>query len=197
MSDQSRRSHGVMEGDGAYNKHARLQADGIALALGVLEKAISNVELDVLNGPVVIADYGSSQGKNSLPPLEAAITGLRKRIGADRAIFVFHIDQPQNDFNSLFQVLACDASSYLVNHPGVYSAAVGRSFYENVLPRGSVHLGWSSYAAMWISRLPAVIPGHFIPICSRGAVREAFDRQAAQDWARFLSLRAKELRPGG
>ena len=196
MSNQSRRSHGVMEGDGAYNKHARLQADGIVLAADVLKKAISEVELDY-EGPIVIADYGSSQGKNSLLPLQAAVTGLRKRVGPDRAIFVFHIDQPSNDFNSLFQVLTSDASSYVVNHPGVYSAAIGRSFYENVLPRASVHLGWSSYAAMWLSRVPALIPGHFIPICSRGAVREVFDRQAAQDWEAFLSLRAEELRPGG
>ena len=36
----------------------------------------------------------------------------------------------------------------------------------------------------------------FSPVCD-GTVRAAFDRQAAQDWETFLSLRANELRPGG
>jgi hypothetical protein len=66
-----------------------------------------------------------------------------------------------------------------------------------VLPGGSVHLGWSSYAAVWLSRVPALIPGHFISIRSTGAVRAEFERQAAQDWEAFLTLRARELRPGG
>jgi hypothetical protein len=59
-------SHGVMEGRGAYNKYAKLPAGGAALALPLFERAASNVELDTSDLPVVIADYGSSQGKNSL-----------------------------------------------------------------------------------------------------------------------------------
>jgi hypothetical protein len=35
-----------MEGNGAYNKHAKLPADGAALALPLLEKAIREVKLD-------------------------------------------------------------------------------------------------------------------------------------------------------
>jgi SAM dependent carboxyl methyltransferase len=72
-----------------------------------------------------------------------------------------------------------------------------RSFYENVLPPGSVHLGWSSYAAVWLSQVPALIPGHFIYLRSTGSVRAEFDRQGAKDWEDFLSLRSRELRSGG
>jgi len=54
-------SHGVMEGEGSYNRHATLPADGAALALPLLEKAIKGVELDSGDEPIVIADYGSSQ----------------------------------------------------------------------------------------------------------------------------------------
>jgi hypothetical protein len=79
----------------------------------------------------------------------------------------------------------------------VFPAAIGRSFYENVLPPGSVHLGWSSYAAVWLSRIPTLIPGHFFSALSTGRVRAEFDRQGTQDWEAFLSLRARELRPGG
>jgi hypothetical protein len=186
-----------MEGNGAYNKHARLPADGAVLALPLLEKAIREVKLDPGDEPIVIADYGSSQGKNSLAPMQVAISRLRKRIRPNRAISVFHIDQPSNDFNSLFEVLDADPNRYGLDEPEVYSAAIGKSFYERVLPAGSVHLGWSSYAAVWLSRVPALIPGHFISIRSTSTVHAEFERQAAQDWEAFLTLRARELRPGG
>jgi hypothetical protein len=129
--------------------------------------------------------------------MQVAIRCLRKRIAPSRAISVFHIDQPSNDFNSLFEVLDADPNRYGVDEPEVYSAAIGKSFYEKVLPSGSVHLGWSSYAAVWLSRVPALIPGHFISICSTSTVHAEFERQAAQDWEAFLTLRARELRPGG
>lgn len=50
---------------------------------------------------------------------------------------------------------------------------------------------------MWISRIPAQLPGHIYVPRSTGAARMAFDRQGAQDWEAFLSLRAGELRSGG
>jgi hypothetical protein len=197
MSDQPKPSHGVMEGKGAYNKYAKLPAGGAALALPLLEKAAASIALDPGEQPVVIADYGSSQGKNSLAPMQAAIRILRTRPGGNRPIFVFHVDQPANDFNSLFELLASDPDGYALHEPNVFPCAIGRSFYGNVLPPDHVHLGWSSYAAVWLSRIPMLIPGHFFAPRSTGAVRAAFDRQGARDWEAFLSLRALELRPGG
>lgn len=190
-------SSSVMEGNGAYNRHAKLPAGGAALAMPLLEKAVVRTPLDASEQPVVIADYGSSQGKNSMAPMQVAINGLRKRVGPNRAISVYHIDQPSNDFKSLFEVLETDPDRYVAEDRNVFPAAIGRSFYENVLPPGSVHLGWSSYAAVWLSRIPAFIPGHFIYLRSTGTVRAEFDRQGTRDWEGFLSLRAKELRPGG
>jgi hypothetical protein len=186
-----------MEVNGAYNKHAKLPASGAALALPLLEKAVRSVELDQEAQPIVIADYGSSQGKNSMIPMRLAIRGLRRRIGPNRAISVFHIDQPSNDFTTLFSVLDADPDRYGVGETNVFPAAIGRSFYQSVLPPGSVHLGWSSYAAVWLSQIPTLIPGHFFPAHTTGKVRTEFDRQAAKDWEAFLSLRAKELRLGG
>jgi hypothetical protein len=186
-----------MEGSGAYNKYAKLPAGGAALALPLLEKAARSVALDASEQPVVIADYGSSQGKNSIVPMRVAINALRERAGPNRPIFVFHIDQPSNDFNSLFAVLERDVDSYASADANVFASAIGKSFYESVLPPGSVHLGWSSYAAVWLSRVPTLIPGHFIAARATGAVREEFDQQGARDWEAFLSLRAQEMRRGG
>jgi SAM dependent carboxyl methyltransferase len=197
MPNTSSPAHGVMEPEGAYNKHAKLPAGGAALALPLLDKAVQAVEIDEEGEPIVIADYGSSQGKNSMAPMQCAIRGLRRRVGLNRAIYVFHIDQPSNDFNSLFSVLDADPERYVLEEPNVFPTAIGRSFYQSVLPPDSVHLGWSSYAAMWLSQIPTLIPGHFFPAHSTGMVRTEFDRQGAKDWEAFLSLRAKELRPGG
>jgi hypothetical protein len=189
--------YGTMEKSGSYNKHAYIPASGATLALPLLENAAGSVALDAGDHPVVVADYGSSQGKNSLLAMKVAIKTLRNRLGPNRPISVFHIDQPSNDFNTLFGVLNADPDRYVLDDPNVFPSAIGRSFYENVLPPGSVHLGWSSFAAMWLSRFPASIRGHFMSIRSTGTVRDEFDRQAAQDWESFLALRAKELRPGG
>jgi hypothetical protein len=197
MSDETRLPHGVMEGRGAYNRHARLPAGGAALALPFLEKAVRGLRLDPGDQPVVIADYGSSQGKNSLAPLRVAIKTLRPRLGPERPILAYHIDQPSNDFNSLFHVLDADPDRYVLDEPNVFPSAIGRSFYGQVLPADCVHLGWSSYAAVWLSRVPALIPGHFMALRGTGAALAEFARQAAEDWEAFLRLRALELRPGG
>jgi SAM dependent carboxyl methyltransferase len=140
--------HDVTEEHGSYSKHAATQAAGGVLALPLLEKAARDLALDPDNGPVVIADYGSSQGKNSLAPMCAAITALRGRTSARRPICVVHIDVPENDFSTLFEVLDSASDSYLLQEQDVFPSAVGRSFYRPVLPPDHVHLGWSSYAAV-------------------------------------------------
>jgi hypothetical protein len=197
MANQATATPSVMEGGGSYNRHAGLPAGGASLALPLLEEAAQKITLDASERPIVIADYGSSQGKNSLAPMRAAIRALRARVGPDRAISVVHIDQPANDFNTLLDVLHNDPDRYSAGDINVFASAVGKSFYQNVLPKDYVDLGWSSYAAIWLSRIPALIPGHFMSPASTGEVRAAFRQQAAEDWKAFLSLRAHEVRPGG
>ena len=197
MSAATKATHGVMEAGGSYNLHARIPAGGAHLALPCLEQAAESCVVPPGCDPVVVADYGSSQGKNSLAPMRAIIRCLRTRIGAERPITVVHVDQHANDFNTLFDVLQTHPERYSINEPNVFPSAIGRSFFENVFPREQVHLGWCSYAAVWLRAIPALIPGHFLSLGSTGDVRAAFDRQAADDWRLFLSLRAWELRPGG
>ena len=197
MTMDSQRPLAAMEGKGAYNRHSLIPSAGGALALPHLGRAIAETPLGSGDDAIVIADYGSSQGLNSLAPMRLAVDAIRARAGADRPILVFHNDQPANDFNSLFDVLDKSPDCYCRGDNNVFPCAIGRSFYESVLPADSVHLGWSSYAAMWISRIPTLIPDHFIFARTTGEVRAAWARQGAEDWETFLSLRARELKPGG
>jgi SAM dependent carboxyl methyltransferase len=187
-----------MEGHGAYNRSSRVQATGSSPAMPSLERAARQVDLPAPPEAIVIADYGSSEGHNSLSPLTVAIGALRERIGREHAISVVHTDLPGNDFTALFKVLASDPGSYLRGDPAVFPCAVGRSFYEQILPSSSVTLGWSSWAVQWLSRVPVLIPDQVQVAYSRdAAARAAFSKQAAEDWQCFLTHRGAELRAGG
>lgn len=196
-SGEPRPSVAVMQGKGFYNKHAAIPAAGGALALPLLEQAAKMIELDSGGRPIVLADYGSSEGENSLAPMRAAIAVLRARVGHERPIFVYHTDLPANDFSSLFRVLHSHPNSYLRDEQNVFPSVVGRSFYQLIFPPNHVDVAWSSYAAIWLSRIPCRIPDHFFALRSTSAVRAEFARQAATDWEAFLSFRATELRPSG
>jgi S-adenosylmethionine-dependent carboxyl methyltransferase len=197
MPKDSSRPSAAMEGKGSYNRHSLIPSGGGALALPHLKGAVAEASLDPFDRPIVIADYGSSQGRNSLAPIRSAIDGIRTRVGPDRPILVYHADQPSNDFNSLFELLDASPDRYSRDDPNIFPCAIGRSFYEQVLPPNSVHVGWSSYAAMWVRRVPAPIPGHFFFARSTGKVRAAWEDQGVRDWESFLAVRARELQPGG
>ena len=187
----------AMEGRGAYSQHSRIPAAGGALAIPLFVEAGRRVALDEGRRPIVIADYGSSDGRNSFAPMNAAIETLRNRVDPERPIEVYHTDLPSNDFATLFELLDRDPESYARRQHNVYSFAIGRSFYQSLFPAHSVDLGWSSYAAVWLSEIPSPIPDHIFIPCSSGEIRAEFDRQAAKDWRTFLALRATELRAGG
>ena len=187
-----------MEGHGGYSRSSLVQAAGSLPAVPLLEKAAQQVLLPAAAEPVVIVDYGSSEGRNSLLPLSVAIGILRDRIGRKRPISVVHTDLPGNDFDALFQMLVSDPGSYLREDSAIFPSAIGRSFYEQIMPTSSVTLGWSSWAVQWLSRVPALIPDQVQVAYSRdAATRAVFSRQAAEDWRVFLSHRAAELKPGG
>src|ERR1700749_4064304 len=78
----------AMEGQGRYNRSSQVQAAGLSPAVPMLERAAREVPLPDGHLPIVIADYGSSQGHNSLAPVGAAIDVLRGRAERKRAISV-------------------------------------------------------------------------------------------------------------
>ena len=186
-----------MEGHGGYNRSSRVQAAGSSPALPLLEQAARIVTLAEAPAPIVIADYGASEGRNSLVPMAVAIGALRDRVGPERAISVIHTDLPDSDFAALFQLLTSNPDSYVRVDPAAFASAVGRSFYQQILPSDSVTLGWSSWAVQWLSRVPTTIPDQVqVAYSSDSAARAAFARQADEDWRSFLSHRGREMRAG-
>lgn len=196
MSEAAAAPTAAMQGGGFYNRNSALQAANLGSALPLLVAAAN--EIAVGEGPIGIADYGVSQGRNSMVPMGAAIDALRPRVGADRPIVVSHIDLPSNDFASLFTLLHGDGASYLAGRDHVFPVAIGRSHFGQVLPSASVDLGWTSNALHWMSRHPCPVPDHGWGVFSADvAVRDAIDRQLDADWTDFLQARAREMRSGG
>ena len=102
-----------MEGHRAYNRSSHVQAAGLAAAIPLLRLAAETAPLAPAPEPIVIADYGASEGHNSLIPMREAISELRQRVGTSRAISVVHTDLPSNDFSALFEALESDPGSYI------------------------------------------------------------------------------------
>jgi salicylate 1-O-methyltransferase len=186
------------EDSGFYTASSRLQAAGLTGALAIFEEAASLVPLPKPPQPIVIADYGASTGHNSLLPICAAIAVMRKRTRHDHSTLVVHTDVPDNDFTAMFRTLAEDPDSYLAKDAKTFASAIGRSFYEQIMPSSSVNLGWSSWSIQWLSRVPSPIPDH-IQVAYSGdeEVRAKYARQAAHDWHEFIAFRGRELCPGG
>ncbi|HWF32885.1 MAG TPA: hypothetical protein VG188_10030 [Solirubrobacteraceae bacterium] len=185
-----------MAGDGLYNAHSQPQhvagGDGVPLLVRACEAA----SLDRARA-VVVADYGSSQGRNSLVPMSAAIEQLRSRLGPGTPISIVHTDLPSNDFAALFTTLDADPQSYLRGATNVFAYAAGRSFYERLFPAEHVAIGWSSITVHWLSSVPVPLREQiFSPL---GAVpeRAAYAARAAEDWQRFLGHRLEELEQDG
>lgn len=184
----------VMDGEGFYNEHSRQQREAAAAGARMLREAAAEIPLTG-RAPLLIADYGSSEGRNSLPPLAAALDEIGGRdAGATRELAVVHTDLPGNDFSSLFEAIAADPGTYA--RPGAFSFAAGRSFYEQLLPTGSVSLGWSSTAVLWLSEAPCPLPDHLFSFRQEGERRRRWAERAAADWEAFLRLRCAECRPG-
>ena len=183
---------------GSYTAASRLQASGLQRAITLFERAAEVVPLPRSPRPIVIADYGAATGHNSLLPIGAAITVLRRRTRPEHSVLVTHTDVPENDFTELFRTLSEDPDTYLKKDHASFASAVGRSYYSQIVPSNSVNLAWSAWSIQWLARTPMPVPDHVLVAHSRDEeVRTAYARQAAHDWHEFVAFRGRELSPGG
>jgi hypothetical protein len=190
-----------MKGAGYYDQHSTAQQASIRALQDWIAEAIATMPLPAAPQPVTVLDLGSSEGRNAVLAMRAIVAGLRQRTG--QSLQVIYSDLASNNFNRLFANL--DQAQRAGRFPaGVYSSAVGGSFYGPLLPPGTVHLATSFNALHWLDQLPAAAlddsvvyqrPRPGFPASAQTA--SAFRRQAEQDLVRFLKSRARELVSGG
>jgi len=83
-----------MKGDGFYDRNSSPQMAAVAAVLPWLEDAVAEMELSDSPSPVVVVDFGCSEGRNSIAAIRRIIAALRAR--TPRPIQTIHSDLPTN-----------------------------------------------------------------------------------------------------
>ena len=194
-----------MKESGYYDNHSGTQAQVIERVLPLVEAAAAALPHPPATQPVVIVDYGCSEGRNSIRITEHAAQVICKR-RPDESVAIYFNDLFTNNFNTLFKNLATLQSdrdfwakgSARAPVRSIYEFAVGGSFYAPVMPPRSTHFALSTTSVHWLSQCPEEeVPEHIIADEVTGPARQPLAVQAARDWATFLECRACELVPGG
>ena len=186
-----------MKGAGFYDAHSEYQRRVIEGGDELIGSAVAAIDLERLLGAFVIADYGAGTGATSVHAVGTAITALRAR-DADLPVLAIHNDVATTDFNELLRNVTRPGGYTGSSDGPVYPAAVPGSFFTQVVPSGSVHLGMCSNAAHWLRTQPSLpTPDGMYFADSHGDTRRALAEQAAADWLAFLQSRAAELSSGG
>lgn len=195
-----------MVGHGFYDRNSAPQMSAIEHVLPWLDEAVAGLPLagGAVGGAIGLADFGCSEGRNSIALMRRAVTALRAR--TDRPVLTVHSDLATNDFANLSTGLRPEGKP-VFEEAEVYSAAVGGSMFDRLLPPGSLHLATTFNAIGFLSHRPLDrLPGYILPngpsrVSGNGEVtaaeRQVFADQARHDIAAFLEARAAELVPGG
>ena len=185
-----------MKRGGYYDAHSEYQRRVVEAGAAAIGEMASSVDLDAIEGPLTIVDYGAGTGANSVQALRTAIAAVRSR-SRELPVVAIHNDLSTSDFGALR--LAAEEGGYLELDGGpIYSMAAAGSFFDQVLPDAAVRIGMCSNAAHWYRRQPEV--GDLDGMCfatAQGTQRAQLGAQAESDWTDFLTARAAELAPGG
>jgi hypothetical protein len=176
---------------GCYNLNSSQQMRAVELSLPFIQQAIDILDLSniLTTQPLIIADFGSSHGLNSMYAMKAIIEYIQKSKNEQHSFLIVHNDLPTNDWRILFDLLNKD-NSY-------YSLANGRSFYEKCLTSNSLVVGYSSTSIHWLSCKPCNISNICISRLNTKNEFDKFKHQACLDYAQFLEHRSNELILGG
>jgi hypothetical protein len=184
-----------MVGGGYYDAHSSFQAQTAASVVDLLTQSVAALTMPA-SGEATVADYGCSEGRNSMATVTTAL-GLLAGRGA-RGLAVVHNDLPTNDWNTLARNLS-SPGSYLAKYPQARALFAPCGFFEQVAPPASITLGTSGSAAHWLSRQPPDLdmPCSLYRSDAPPSELAKILKQAASDWQAFLAARAEELQPGG
>jgi hypothetical protein len=191
-------STGAMWSGGVYSTATKGAKDVIDGAAVLVLEAIRGMPDPDSTQPFTFTDMGCADGGTSIDMVRQAIGAVRER-WPQQPISVVYTDQPRNDYNSLFQMVhgLTPVPTFLDEYRDVHVLASATSFYRQILPTGTLNLGFSATAMHWLSRKPAEISDHVQAVGASGAELAAFAEQGRADWETILLQRARELAPGG
>ena len=142
-----------------------------------------------------VVEFGCASGGSSIDPLNAI-----KEASDNRKIKAIMNDLPLNNWEALKETLA-------KNVPEVEVEICAQSMYkEAVAPKASLDLAYSCFTQHWLSvGIPADLPletgalwgNQLAQLPEYKDIYDKWATAARNDWARFMELRAEELRPGG
>ncbi|MCW5871320.1 MAG: hypothetical protein KIS61_28960, partial [Candidatus Eremiobacteraeota bacterium] len=177
-----------MKGDGFYDQHSQVQEQFILSSQDLIEEAARAIPLPE-NGPIGLADLGCSEGKNSLMLMRKLTQLVRQR--SQQPLMITHNDLPANNWNGFFRNLTPYG-------PNIWAQANATSFFQPVVPPGTLHIACCYSTVHWLSQLPPVPnPNGVLFALMEPQSRKVLVDQAARDWEAFLQARAEELVPGG
>lgn len=199
MSVNKAQSDGItMSGGGLYSLATVGAKHVIDAATPLVLDAINSLPLASIEQGFTISDMGCADAGTSLNMIGKAIDAISARVPA-APISVVYTDQPRNDFNALITNVygLGPFETYLDDRDNVFPMVSGTSFYRQIMPSGSLNLGFSATAMHWLSRKVCNISNHVQAIGAEGAELQAFRRLAHSDWRQILMHRSNELKPGG
>ncbi|KAJ4836675.1 hypothetical protein Tsubulata_037866 [Turnera subulata] len=196
------------DGQNSYVQNSGFQRLVVEDAKPMVKKAIEDA-LEFTNfsensTTFAIADFGCSVGCNTLIATQNIIEAVKEKYQSQHpnhpplAFQVLFNDHVNNDFNTLFRNLPPSGEFFAAGVPG--------DFHNRLFPKASLHVGHSSYALHWLSKLPQEILDANSPAYNKDSIHctglskevaQAFAAQFQNDLERFLNARAQELVSGG
>jgi len=92
-------SEAIVNVTGSYNRNSKPQLVAIDLSISFIHQAIDAFDIDnsLLTNPLIIADFGTSHGANSIYAIKLIINYLREKKKDYREPLIIHNDLPTND----------------------------------------------------------------------------------------------------
>jgi hypothetical protein len=170
-----------------YNQKSSWQLEIDLTAVPILLNHLNSAE-SLTEDSLRLADFGCSEGFNSMFLFCRTLELFRK--SSSRPVSILHTDLPDNNWAVFFHTINDSEDSYH-SIEDVFYSAVGKSFYRQLAPPNSIHVGFSAFALHYLSKAP-LRSGNEVELIYPQA-----SAQAISDVTANLELRIKELVVGG